>query len=266
MPTILFNATSNKTMENLGLGQYEITLCEPLHDYSNHVKNLITEIPAQLSKQGKECFVSAIEVIFKDKQTIRGCDYRDAAVVLPQILQGKEHIPNDIIQLFNSVSEIGRLLYSKESQRTSQSVLRLHLVVWTHWVQLRELFTTKIITKRKLWGYYAHALLFHAPIFYRLISPRQLNTEDEERMFGTLKDITKRTSSRRAGEIEYNSLIRLQEETKQQNYYHCSTHDKVISKHAANTQPINTIVKQTTMEKYSHHWQALLEKNTRLSD
>ena len=72
VPTILFNATSNRTMEDLGLGQYEITLCELLHDYSNHVKILITEIPAQLSKQGKECFASAIEVIFKDKQTIRG--------------------------------------------------------------------------------------------------------------------------------------------------------------------------------------------------
>ena len=100
--------------------------------------------------------------------------------------------------------------FTVESQRTSQSVLRLHLVIWTHWVQLRELFSsTKTITKCKLWGYYAHALLTHAPILHRVISLRQLNTEDEERMFGTLKDITKRTSSRRAGEIEYNALIRL---------------------------------------------------------
>ena len=93
VPTILFDAKSNKTMESLGLGQYEITLCEPLHDYSNHVKNLITEIPAHLTKEGKECFECALEAVFKDKQSIRGCDYRDAAVVLPQVLQGKQHIP-----------------------------------------------------------------------------------------------------------------------------------------------------------------------------
>ena len=95
-------------MESLGLDQYEITLCEPLHDYSNHVKNLITEIPAHLSK---ECFASALEAVFKDKQTIRGCDYRDAAVVLPQIqiLQGKQHIPKDITEHLDSVCEIGHL-------------------------------------------------------------------------------------------------------------------------------------------------------------
>ena len=218
-------------MEDLGLSQYEITLCEPLHDYSNHVKNLLQEIPSHLSKEEKELFVSATDAIFKDKQTIRGCDYRDAAVVLPQLLQGKHNFPNEIIELLSSLCEIGRLLYSRESQRTNQSVLRLHLVIWTHWVQLRELFpSTKTITKRKLWGYYAHALLTHAPILYRVISLQQLNTEDEERMFGTLKDITKRTSSRRAGEIEYNALIRLQEETKQGNQYKYSTHDKAMER------------------------------------
>ena len=37
VPTLLFGTESN-TLENLGLGQYEITLSEPLHDYSKHVK------------------------------------------------------------------------------------------------------------------------------------------------------------------------------------------------------------------------------------
>ena len=259
VPTLLYGAES-ESMENLGLNQYEITLSEPLHDYSNHIKNLLNEIPAHLSKEGKAAFESAIQAIFKDKQTIRGCDYRDAAVVLPQILQSSPLIPQQIIKLLNSLCEIGRLLYSRESQRTNQSVLRLHLVVWTHWVQLREIFsTTKSITKRKLWGYYAHALLTHAPILYRVISPRQLNTENEERMFGTLKDITKRNSSRRAGEIEYNALIRLEEESRHNQCSH-TTHDKVINKHSANTQQKNTTVSQQTIHKYSHHWQALLEK------
>jgi hypothetical protein len=120
----------------------------PCVNHSNHVKNLLHEIPSHLSKEEKELFASATEAIFKDKQTIRGCDYRDAAVVLPQVLQGKHTFPNKIIELLNSLCEIGRLLYSRESQRTSQSVLRLHLVIWTHWVQLRELFSsTKTITK-----------------------------------------------------------------------------------------------------------------------
>ena len=165
-------------MEDLGLGKYEITLCEPLHDYSNHVKNILKEIPAHLPKEVKQVFEDALDAIFKDKQTIRGCDYRDAAVILPQVLEKKEGFPENMVQLLKTLCEIGRLLYSKESQRTCQSVLRLHLVVWTHWVQLRELFPQpKKLTKRKLWGYYIHAIVTHAPLLYRAISLRQLNSE-----------------------------------------------------------------------------------------
>ena len=47
---------------------------------------------------------------------------------------------------------------------------------------------TKKLTKTKLWGYYAHPLLTHAPLQYRLISLRQLNVEIEEQLFGSLKD------------------------------------------------------------------------------
>lgn len=164
-----------------------------------------------------------------------------------------------MMELLETLCEIGRKLYSKESQRTSQSVLRLHLVTWRHWVLLREVLPTpKKLTKRKLWGYYSHALLAHAPIIYRVISLQQLNTEDEERMFGALKDITKRTSSMRPGEIEFNALIRLQEELKQKNPSH--SHDKVVSKHAAQQSKLgNTVIKKDAMTKYSHHWQALLE-------
>ena len=68
VPTLLFG-TECKTMEDLGLGQYEITLCEPLHDYSNHVKNILKEIPAHLPKEVKQVFEDALDAIFKDKQT-----------------------------------------------------------------------------------------------------------------------------------------------------------------------------------------------------
>lgn len=89
VPTLLFNASITK-LGDLGLTQYEITLCEPLHDYSNQVKNLLAEIPAHFSKEVQETIESILTAIFKDKQTIRGCDYRDAAVVLPQILREQQ--------------------------------------------------------------------------------------------------------------------------------------------------------------------------------
>ena len=116
----------------------------------------------------------------------------------------------------------------------------------------------KKLTKRKLWGYYVHALLTHAPLQYRLISLRQLNVENEERLFGSLKDITLRTSSRRPGEITYNAFIRLQEESKH-NQHKISTMENTISKHAASMPLMNTIVTKEIMAKHPHHWQALLE-------
>lgn len=100
-------------------------------------------------------------------------------------------------------------------------------------------------------------LLAHAPILYRAVSLRQINTEDEERIFRMLKDVTKRTSSMRPGEIDYNVLIRIQEEITQ-GFRNKS--DKKISKHAAQaTKPINTTITRSEMQNRSHHWQALLQ-------
>ncbi len=71
----------------------------------------------------------------KEKQTIRGCDYRDAAVVLPRMMRDQQaqlQVPSGMIELLETLSEIGRILYSRESQRTSQSV------TWKHWILLKE--------------------------------------------------------------------------------------------------------------------------------
>lgn len=48
VPTLL-RSTEATTMIDIGLPEYEMALCEPLHDYSNHIKNLLEEIP-MLSK------------------------------------------------------------------------------------------------------------------------------------------------------------------------------------------------------------------------
>ena len=74
-----------------------------------------------------------------------------------------------------------------------------------------------------------------------LISLRQLNVENEERLFSSLKDITLRISSRRPGEITYNASIRLQEESKH-SQHKLSTMETTISKHAATMAPTNSII------------------------
>ena len=76
VPT-LFNIEA-ATMAAIGLPVYEMALCEPLHDYSNHIKNLLEEIPSHLPMESKDALLSTIAAIFQGKQCLRACDYRDA--------------------------------------------------------------------------------------------------------------------------------------------------------------------------------------------
>lgn len=127
-----------------------------------------------------------------------------------------------------------------------------------HWVLLQGTIPQpKKLAKRKLCGYYSHALLTHASLQYRLISLCQLNTENEEQIFGSLKDITLHTSSRRPGEITYNAFIRLQEESKH-NQHKNFPMENTISKHASSLSVI-PLSPKTWGQSTPHHWQALLE-------
>ncbi len=149
VPTLLLN-TNHTSFDALDLSQYELTLTEPLHDYSNHIKNLLNEIPAHLTKEAKKQLEDVLQAIFKEKQTIRGCDYRDAAVLLPQMVCGEGiELIDGMQELLNTLGDIGRILYSTDAKRTNQSILRLHLVTWKHWMLLREVFPTpkKLTTK-----------------------------------------------------------------------------------------------------------------------
>ena len=97
-------------MTAIGLPEYEMALCKPLHDYSNHIKNLLEEIPSHLPKESKDVLLTTIAAIFQGKQCLCACDYRDAAVVLPQMLGSHRCFPEGILQLLTTLSEIGRLL------------------------------------------------------------------------------------------------------------------------------------------------------------
>lgn len=154
VPTLLFN-TEATTMAAIGQPVYEMALCKPLHDYLNHIKNLLEEIPSHLPM---ESTLLSTMAVFQGKQYLHACDYRDAAVVLPQMLGKHQCFPEDILQLLTTLSEIGRLLYAHDHVRSPQTVLHLYLITWIHWMLLRSTIPQpKKLTKRKLWGYYAHA-------------------------------------------------------------------------------------------------------------
>ena len=40
--------TTGESLESLGINQYEIAFCEPLHDLKNIITNILLELPEQL--------------------------------------------------------------------------------------------------------------------------------------------------------------------------------------------------------------------------
>ena len=50
------------------------------------------------------------------------------------------------------------------------------------------------------------------PEISRIIAPCSLNTENEERIFNTIKEISTKTSSRKAEHVRDNAIIRMQAE------------------------------------------------------
>jgi len=65
-----------------------------------------------------------------------------------------------------------------------------------------------------MFGRYFHSLTCHAPLLYRIICLRSLNTEMQERMFGQCKAITRSTSNQHSDHVIPNIMIRIQEAQK----------------------------------------------------
>ena len=112
------------------LSVYEIPACEPLHDITNVVQNLITELPAHIeNKKAQQEFEKFSELTIGDKNQLKGSDARLYAIKLvkfvsSQYSEGK--ISKDIVDMCTSFVEIISICYSQNSQRTSKQILRLY--------------------------------------------------------------------------------------------------------------------------------------------
>ena len=114
-----------------------------------------------------------------------------------------------------------------------------------------------------MFGRYFHALTCHAPLLYRIISPRLLNTESEERMFGQCKSITRSTSNHHANHIITNILVRIHEEQK----YHEAISSTIKKQNSeveelakAIHRPKNTVIPHAWLNNASIDYQAHLER------
>ena len=65
---------------------------------------------------------------------------------------------------------------------------------------------------RNFYGIYFHSIVTESPLITRIISPRSICTEEQEREFSTIKEITKRTSNGHANHVIPDSLLRIQAE------------------------------------------------------
>ena len=177
------------------LKDYEVPGCGPLHDLKHQIENLSAELPHHLNKVERKLMEDIIYTSFENKETKRGVDYRKSLVKLNIYLRGK--INTTVFQILSTLCEIQGILYAAESERSIEKILRLDNQVFLHACLIKELVgsKTKSLTKRVLWGKYYRGIVCHAPIMYRLISGRSANAELEERMFHTLKIITKGTSN-----------------------------------------------------------------------
>ena len=203
-------ATSNPNagLGDLHIAQYEVAPTEPLHDFKGHMANSVAEVRA--NTQG--VIHEEVEKIYKatlKKDTVRGVDYRKATILFSNTFD-RVCPKSDLHCILHTAVQISEVLYARETTRCQKAILRFHNLCFQHAAQCVDTFHTPTsITKQKMFGRYFHSLSVHAPVLYRQVALRSLNTELQERLFNTCNDITKTTSNRQANSILNNIIIRV---------------------------------------------------------
>ena len=263
VPALLYNNPTS-TLESINCGKYEVLSFEPLHDIGKHIENMLTELPYYLPAKEASAVKDVIHCCIGSKDTKRTFDYRCALIILASkaltIISSVR-----IQQLLTTLVEIQRIAYSTEADRTPKSVLRLHNMAWYHGILCREIFgfQLKELTTRKLYGNYYHNITCHAAMQHRLINGKACNVEQQERIFNTITNITKATSSYHPSHIIGNIFIRLQAEKEMQAFQgaHDFKQEATVSKLASSLPPYeNTIIPEVLMEKHIRSWQAHLQR------
>ena len=205
-PAMSYN-NETKSMEELSLEHYEVSPIEPLHDIKGHIKNLWCVLPHVLDHGLKKEFQSVLKSCFDSKGKIRGSDYRLSLLITYNTLKNKFN--EDVKELLETLIEICHGAYCKASSRSSRSVLRLFNVTFKHALICKRL-ANSCKEFKKIFGTYYHSIITHLPEVARIISPSSLHTENEERLFSDLNNISTTTSSRRHESVRDNSILRLQ--------------------------------------------------------
>jgi len=205
--------TLTKSADELNIGTYEVMSCEPLHDITNIVQNILTELPHHIEDQNvKKEYESFSANTLGDKNQLKGSDARLIAIKLAKFTSSNYQngkISNNIFHLVNALVDIIAICYSQYDKRTPKQILRLYNQTFLFALLCKTVMSNpKKMTSRRFFGSHFHSLTTHAPEIERIICLRSILTEKEERTFGDLRAISEKTTNRQATGIVDNAVIR----------------------------------------------------------
>ena len=252
----LLKQNPKEKLDSIGLGHYEVSPCEPLHDIKGHFSNLIDATEHLLSGKVLTGF-KEVKAAILGKATLRCSDYRKAMILF--YLKLKEtNADQTIADVFKTAVHLSHILYTSDYHRTPKAILALHNLSFIHGMLCIEQFST---TKTNIFGRYFHSITTHSPILFRIVSMRSMNTEDQERMFGQAKAITKATSCNRPNEILTNIIQRVQMESGSHKMEVTDKGESEVNKLSRTIGPrCNTIYSDSFIKKHAAQYQAHLER------
>ena len=211
VPALMYNNAFD-TLESLNLSKYEILFTEPLHDVSNHIKNLYQEISYHVPKDKKKDVRQILDISFHGKDAKNSSDYRKSLLIVAKWFCDNlpEHFLNKILLLMCNIQAI---TYYSEKKRSLQSILRLYSTTFQHALTIKTslLGNIKGSTAHKFIGSYYHSIVKHSPFRHRQLSS---NTEKEESTFNSMKMFTNLGSNHHSENIIVNALVRIQAKEK----------------------------------------------------
>ena len=114
VPTLL-TLNPTQTLTSLNLGNYEVLDCEPLHDITGHLNNILPEITHLLLPPLKTEFQQTLKTTLP-KGKVSGAFIRVAAIKV--LLKLRQHqIDPLLVMLLETVVRISAILYSQDSRR-----------------------------------------------------------------------------------------------------------------------------------------------------
>ena len=142
MPALFFN-TPIASPNEINLSRYEILINEPLHDISNHIKNIQEELLHHVPKEKKMHVKNIIARSFNGKEAKNSADHRKILLIITNwfIESLKDHFTTNILI---SLCETQKVLYLPDRNRSPLTIFHLLLATFHHSMLLKIHISTSL--------------------------------------------------------------------------------------------------------------------------